>query len=1792
MTKRLSSKLLSVILALAICATTVFGCLMTVSAASVPALTFSPGISTDEKLTKAKIQLTVDIGDADGFIDTDEGVGGIVAFQTELSYDDNLTLEAVDATKGTKIDGTTQEFSADESEDSIERLSDGFVFEMANADNVNYRAITFTLSFTLKNSASNGDKLNVKATSASVAGIFSKDPYEITNAATGTIVMGCDHKIEPTGALLKEDAVNGYAIYENAKCTGTCGYENFGIQVVPTKLPSGTTLYWDGTKAEKFYSDTDGASADNPIIIDTAEKLAYVASAKYADTYGKYFKIADGIDKIVLQSETYGADIVNKNSATDVKAYFEGIIADTSKARPFPWVCTAYDSSVMCFAGNFDGNGAEIYGLYASDASVEGSGANSNMSGSLFGIVDGAHISNFALKNSYVNLRSGAASWKFGLIAAYGKSFNNVDKDFNSIVYIDSLIVANNYAYKETNNSSTNASGTIFGGHDNAGFIVQNILVYGNDVIAYDSVKGASYDLPIYGSARNSVSPTDEFAKAHPDWVFESCVKSVIEDSVILGNALIATGADGTLINTQHRIHGCKDGYSCFKNVYTDWAVEKVIDTDWFKKASFLEKGGKIISAANAKGEAAKTNMPALFDEESDVWAVDVNRGYPTFKQSANPDSVNTTSDYGLTLLGTNNEYKNDGTYNFNFYYRPKSEYINADIDLYVAQLSEDKSSLGSFRILEGTPLSESEATAIGLDEGDIRYTIENLSAREIHNSLLATAVAVKDGKAVWGETAEISIAKYAKNIIDGDYAEADKNLAEAVLKYGEAAALALNTKNDSNTGTTLYWNGKKANKFYGESDGTSANNPIIINTAEEFVYVATAKKEDTTGKYFKMADGIDKVVLQSEAVGEAIVGLDSATAVKEYFEPIVASDVASKANTLMLWPGNTWNAETMCFAGTFDGNGVEFYGMYNTNKDVNTNYTHNSGGGLFCVADGATITNLSVKNSYTNIGSSSSSWQFGLMVSYGQSNIITIDRCTFANNYIEKIVADASIKNCGLVVGYNGNAVVMENILVYGNETKCTLTSGSEYKMSIVGGAASQAASNEYKTAHPDRVDGSNYAFTALENSVILDNPILATNVDGTEVLYTFWNLLPANSSANGYKNVYTDWDVSKITKVTPDSSGNTHFYVDYFLQKGTVINASDAMGVAAMTKMPKLDWENTWCYGDTYPSLAKGSYTSASGGKTIYWNGAMPTDANKFYADTDGASAENPIIIDTAEKLAYVATASFANTNGKYFKVADGISKIVLQSEAVGASIVGLNSASAVKEYFEGVVASDIAANRATLHGWAGYTWKEDNTCFGGYFDGNGVEIYGMYSSTTDINPTITNRSLHGGASATGLFVIADNATISNLTMKNSYVNIGTKENAHANYSHGLIVGFGKNMNGANDPIYVNNCTVANNYIYKKTEDSNMWRSGLVCGGCEGNGAFVLQNILVYGNDATGVKTTAGTEYRLGIVGGLSKKAVATDEYKAAHPKWVHPTDGYMFTMLENSVILDTPLLPTNMAKTEIVNNQWTVLNCDDNNDCYENVYTDWNVNNVTDYGQFKKASFLSKGGTVISASDVIGDTDTAKSIVNSLNTANGDTVWYTGNKTYLGFNPPTDMLPGAQAAYDAITFNIADNYGTSNLDFGIYATSLNLKTSPYISFAFAFNGAYKRDRQNISVTFKYTVNGKEVTTDAIKVEENGALVEGWENGSNSGRYHVYRFKDIPVEALCDEIEVTVAYNGDVAEKKTVTGTFSVEGFGLELVNAYKKAPCNYYATRIEAVKALLFYTQMLQARYGAQA
>lgn len=130
---------------------------------------------------------------------------------------------------------------------------------------------------------------------------------------------------------------------------------------------------WDGTTAKSFACGT-GTRA-NPYVILTAEQLAFlsfVTGAKDENYTGKYFKL--GAD-ILLSGET----LLGKGG---------GLVADSNLLEKW----TPIGNSSVAFAGNFDGDGHSVSGMFIHTTSSHNG---------LFGNVSGT-VRNFTVKDSWV----------------------------------------------------------------------------------------------------------------------------------------------------------------------------------------------------------------------------------------------------------------------------------------------------------------------------------------------------------------------------------------------------------------------------------------------------------------------------------------------------------------------------------------------------------------------------------------------------------------------------------------------------------------------------------------------------------------------------------------------------------------------------------------------------------------------------------------------------------------------------------------------------------------------------------------------------------------------------------------------------------------------------------------------------------------------------------------------------------------------------------------------------------------------------------------------------------------------------------------------------------------------------------------------------------------------------------------------------------------------------------------------------------------------------------------------
>lgn len=1492
-----------------------------------------------------------------------------------------------------------------------------------------------------------------------------------------------------------------------------------------------------------------GSSAENPYIIDSVAELGYlVRYSTPAQTNGKFFKIADDIDALVLQTEDNlkkigqnvkgvktveaGLEVIKNWTANEAKAYF-----DTNGGSSWAG-STGASTGAGVFEGTIDFNGVSIYGMYATAGLFQNVGA-------------GVTFKNVTIKGAYVK---GDTTAIIAASSYYGTQ--------NGTMTFESCVVADCAITNTRKSVGSDRAGILFGNAYKTStatsnrIAVNNCLVYGNKAKHqgfYDTITGYDITYGILGTAGGS-----------NDNGWSSVTNSVILDTVP---------------------HGVKRDYGAtanitYSNVYTNMigavitnidnevnASNVVTKTIEYKLSPTIDANGKYafnIVETNL-GTGASTSMtntkPAgsiLATDAKDikglgggalvsdlntangatVWATTAS-GYPT-PLSKYADTISAMSSLDLKLAAYNLTYNESGSFNLNYHYEPAYEG-------FAPELLIAKSDLSKFTALTPT---ESPYAGNGLSDDAIMYAIENISAREIEDTMLATLIVPNGDQAIWGKTEAISAKDYAIKVINGEAfytkggdaetIQKDKNVAASLINYGEAAKIALNTANDANksTGETIYWDGTVATSIEDDTSATDAtkgteSNPIIISNAKELAYLVSKEGAKSAGRYYKMADGISKIVLQPKDTAAAdVLNLANAQAVRDHFE--------SNPNGIKKWSQAATGSE---FKGNFDGNLVTIYGMYSPS---------NNPGGLFSrCAGNVSLSNFTLRNSYLR------TYNSGLVVGKNESN----------NTYYTRYENIAVINNC--MIGYNDtNISAISNMSLLGVlTTKATINNLLVYDNI----ARFEGGKNIPNLTGPiGLINVNGWDQPWITNSIILDItpyriPGDYTDTQGTEstdddvVTTSTLAFAYATADARAFKNVYTDMPTTVTYK------DKTVTYTESQIKQ---VNKADLQGSNVITTITNnetannitngFDWSKL-AYGANgeYPTLVKAAeskrieyWDGTEGGESVTYNDDGTIAINTLADNGEKGTSDDPIIIENAEELAFIAnaTGNVLNTDGTiktetgknyvtagvYFKIADDIEAIVLQPKSDAANeIMSLTSAQEVKDHFEKYASS--------MKNWISSQYNT-STPFQGHLEGNGVTIYGLYHN----KPSNT--------SYTGLIpVVGNDAIISNLTITNSYMVAGDNQGAITSYSRD-----GKATDTKN--ITFEGCAVTNCYMTNSKSDAgSVVRAGVLAGNINGNHNVVVNNCLVYGNYARNTAITlpdGSVGFDLSLVASLTNTNSTNNR-------------------ITNSIVLGaTPYVKYNYSFNG------------HNNATISNVYTDQEISGVKCYYTSLTATTTQTFSkmTKIDPADVIGSK--AQTIVDAINAANGDSRdMYVGNAWgYPGFTEAGIMPTANQQAFDNLVLKNTDTYGAYNPEFSMYATSLNLKANPYIAFTFAFNGEYKANRDNISVTFT-TASGKTTTTTVGN--GNGGVSTGWTNNAGAGRYHLYRLKDIDVKDLAAGITVTVSYGGETYN----FGTFSVEGFALDSANALKKNPTsNYYAANLNAAKALLYYVQTVSARYGA--
>ena len=572
---------------------------------------------------------------------------------------------------------------------------------------------------------------------------------------------------------------------------------------------------------------------------------------------------------------------------------------------------------------------------------------------------------------------------------------------------------------------------------------------------------------------------------------------------------------------------------------------------------------------------------------------------------------------------------------------------------------------------------------------------------------------------------------------------------------------------------TSKWYDNKLADN--GET-GADWDNAIIIDSAEELVYLCKASGNDTIGKYYKVADGLAGFNLANN-------NLD------------IDGTLADNLSTVM-GAGKNHSGGTPGFQGHFDGNGATVYGAWtNHNEGQISTYA-----GLFSCTKGE----VTIKNIHVNKAHFTATNAVGGIIGYHAADsmcTVTVENCSVTDSYLE-LTGTGWATAIGGVIGWansapswkesekgvdgNGDGDMVDTIYVnvaY-NVKNCYVNLD---EANFVSGAEGDEASSTIRTCHGGVVGGAGSNAVMVSDCIVIGITPYSTSVyTGNDVQHT--------GGSSHFKNVYTDQATGQI-----QINYNTGwaYYIQDFSSVVFQLTPAQMQGSAAVGNM-NLAWFSVWKPGaeGQYPTFVKPGEESG----ISFWTGT----ADAGFAGGTGTQ-EDPFIIETADQLyRALSTVTYTtSTSGDlavetaesvaggtqtdriykqgsttvyapvytpyYYKVADGIEAFYLNNVYGNETLAGAKA----------MVAAGTAKD-----------WKPGKS-FVGHLDGNGVTIYGMYSSTgqglvykLDGSSTVKNINFDAcyasgtGNSAlltTNLGTYTNDSTrikVSNISVRNSYI------------------------------------------------------------------------------------------------------------------------------------------------------------------------------------------------------------------------------------------------------------------------------------------------------------------------------------------------------------------------------------------------------------------------------------
>ena len=505
---------------------------------------------------------------------------------------------------------------------------------------------------------------------------------------------------------------------------------------------------------------------------------------------------------------------------------------------------------------------------------------------------------------------------------------------------------------------------------------------------------------------------------------------------------------------------------------------------------------------------------------------------------------------------------------------------------------------------------------------------------------------------------------------------------------------------------TSTYYDTKLADN--GET-GDSWDNAIIIDSAEELVYLCKASGDDTKGKYYKVADGIAGFDLS-----KGDLDLDGTLA-----------DNLAKIQA----GGKNHAGGSNAFQGYFDGNNAVVYGAWTNHSSVS------SYAGLFTQTKGGVI----IKNIHVKFASFTATAVAGGIIGYSKADemcTVTIENCSVTDSHFE-VTKSAWGNGAGAIVGRGGSApskseatldqdlngdgdkvdTIYVNVIY--NIKNCYVNLDEDYFITV--GEGTSVAGQQ--VCHGGVVGVCDSNALTVQDCVVIGITPYATSISNNN------NAVQHSGLETHFKNVYTTSDVA----ITGVNIGGTLTNRDF---TGRVFPLTDEQlkGSAAINNMT-LDWFGAWLPGaeGEYPKLAPKGYVS----NLDFWDGTATTE----YAGGTGTK-EDPFIIKTAEQLYGALSTVTGTTSGVHAneskEVAGGVQSGTILRQGSTTDYVPVYTpyyykvADGIKSFYLNSVYGNETLDgiKALVASGKAKAWNPGKS-FVGHLDCNGVNIYGMYSS-----------------------------------------------------------------------------------------------------------------------------------------------------------------------------------------------------------------------------------------------------------------------------------------------------------------------------------------------------------------------------------------------------------------------------------------------------------------------------